>query len=145
MTSSVLDAVSAIGPGVTAWESLRVIEELAYHDGATGWCAMIGSTTSLLSSYLPDDYAKEIFGNPDTVAGGFAALNGLATPTDDGLLVSGTWQWGSGGRHRTWMGGGCRIVDGDGRTAPRTDGSPCRSCSCRPTRSSSSTTGRCRA
>lgn len=110
------------GPGVTAWESLQVIEELAYHDGATGWCAMIGSTTSLMSSYLPDDFAKEIFGEADTIAGGFAALNGRATPTDDGLVVSGTWQWGSGGRHCTWMGGGCRIVDGDGKTTPRADG-----------------------
>jgi len=26
------------GPGVTAWQSLEVIEELAYHDGASGWC-----------------------------------------------------------------------------------------------------------
>ena len=37
------------GPGISAWESLEVMEELAYHDGAAGWCSMISSTTSLMA------------------------------------------------------------------------------------------------
>ncbi|MEM7273886.1 MAG: acyl-CoA dehydrogenase family protein [Actinomycetota bacterium] len=110
------------GPGVTAWESLEIIEELGYHDGAVGWCAAIGSTTSLLSSYLPDPFATEIFGSRDGIAGGFAALNGRAVPVDGGLRVSGTWQWGSGTRHCDWVGGGCLIVDEDGTPTPRADG-----------------------
>lgn len=110
------------GPGVTAWESLEVIEEYGFHDGAVGWCVAIASTTSLISSYLPDAYAKEIFGNPDTIAGGFAAPGGQATAVDGGLRVSGRWQWGSGSRHCTWIGGGSRLVDADGKTTPRADG-----------------------
>lgn len=110
------------GPGVTAWESLEVLEELAYHDGASGWCAMIGSTTSLMSQYLPIGYGKEIFGDPDAIGGGFAILNGQATPVDGGLRVSGRWQWGSGTRHCTWVGGGCRVVDDDGKSTKRDDG-----------------------
>lgn len=110
------------GPGVTAWESLEVIEELAYHDSAVGWCSMIGSTTSLMSSSLPDPFAKEIFGSPDAIGGGFAMPGGRATPVDGGLRVSGQWAWGSGTRHCTSIGGGCFIVDEAGERAPRADG-----------------------
>ncbi len=110
------------GPGVNAWQSLEVLEELAYHDGAAGWCAMIGSTSSLLSSFLPDIYAKEIFGGRDSIAGGFAMPKGKATVVDGGLRVTGTWAWGSGTRHCTWVGGGCRLVDDNGEPAPRADG-----------------------
>lgn len=110
------------GPGVTAWESLQVIEELAYHDSAVGWCSMIGSTTSLMSSSLPDKFAQEIFGSRDAIAGGFAVPAGRATPVDGGLRVSGQWAWGSGTRHCTSIGGGCLIVDEAGEPAKRSDG-----------------------
>lgn len=110
------------GPGVTAWESLQVLEELGYHDGATGWCAMIGSTTSLMASLLPDPHATDIFGDPDGIAGGFAMPNGRAVPVDGGLRVSGRWQWGSGTRHCNYIGGGCLIVDADGQRQARHDG-----------------------
>ncbi|NNC79692.1 MAG: hypothetical protein HKN94_06010 [Acidimicrobiales bacterium] len=110
------------GPGVTAWESLEVMEELAYHDGAAGWCSMIGSTTSLMSSFLPDPFATEIFGSRDAIGGGFAMPAARATPVDGGLRVSGRWSWGSGTQHCTWIGGGCLVVDEDGKPAPRADG-----------------------
>ena len=110
------------GPGVTAWASLEVLEELAYHDGAAGWCAMIGSTTSLMSSALPDKYAKEIFGSRDAIGGGFAMPMATATPVDGGLRVSGRWSWGSGTQHCTWVGGGCLIVDEQGTPTRREDG-----------------------
>jgi len=110
------------GPGVTAGESLEVIEELAYHDGAAGWCSMIGSTTSLMSSSLPDPYAKEIFGSRDAIGGGFAQPNGRAVAVEGGLRVSGRWSWGSGGQHCTSIGGGCLVVDETGAPSPRADG-----------------------
>ncbi len=110
------------GPRVTAWGSLEVLEELAFHDGASGWCAMIGSTSSLTSSYLPDQYAKEIFGGADAIVGGFAMPRGKATVVDGGLRVTGRWAWGSGSRHCTWVGGGCRVVDEHGEPSARDDG-----------------------
>jgi len=110
------------GPGVTAWESLEVIEELAFHDGAAGWCAMISSTTSLMASTLPDPFAEEIFGGRDAIAGGFAMPAAHATPVDGGLRVTGRWAWGSGTRHCTWVGGGCLVVDENGKPTPRHDG-----------------------
>ncbi|MEL7209919.1 MAG: acyl-CoA dehydrogenase family protein, partial [Actinomycetota bacterium] len=110
------------GPEVAPWASLEVIEELAYHDGATGWCAMIGSTTSLLASFLPEPHARTVFGDPQGIAGGFAMPVGRAVVTDGGLRVTGRWQWGSGTRHCTWIGGGCLVVDEAGEPAPGPDG-----------------------
>lgn len=110
------------GPELSAWDGLRAIEQIGYHDGASGWCSMIGSTTSLLSLYLPAPYAAELFGDPNSIGGGFAMPAGTARVVDGGLRVSGRWQWGSGTQHCTVIGGGCRIVDADGATAPREDG-----------------------
>ncbi|MEM7091805.1 MAG: acyl-CoA dehydrogenase family protein [Actinomycetota bacterium] len=110
------------GPGVTAWESFEATEAFGYFDGAVGWCVAIGSTTSLMSSYLPDEYAKELFASPSAIGGGFAAANGKATPVDGGLSITGQWQWGSGTKHCTVIGGGARVVNADGKMTPRADG-----------------------
>ena len=110
------------GPGVTVTESLKVFEEFAYHDGSVGWCVAIASTTSLLASYLPDPHAGDLFGHPDSIGGGFVMPRGRALPVDGGLRVSGRWQWGSGTRHCTTIGGGCLVVGADGRPEPRSDG-----------------------
>ena len=110
------------GPGVTAAESLEVFEEFAYHDGSVGWCVAIASTTSLLASYLPDPHAGALFGDPGAIGGGFVVPRGRAVPTDGGLRVSGRWQWGSGTKHCTTIGGGCLVVGPDGRPEPRGDG-----------------------
>lgn len=110
------------GPGVTAVESLEVFEEFAYQDGSVGWCAAIASTTSLLVSYLPDPHAGRLFGDPGAIGGGFVMPRGRAVPVDGGLRVSGRWQWGSGTKHCTTIGGGCLVVGPDGRPEPRADG-----------------------
>ena len=110
------------GPGVTAVESLEVFEEFAYHDGSVGWCVAIASTTSLLASYLPDPHAKDLFGDPGAIGGGFVMPRGRARPVEGGLRLSGRWQWGSGARHCTTIGGGCLVVGTDGQPQPRDDG-----------------------
>ena len=110
------------GPAVSAWEGLEAIEEFAYHDGSVGWSVAIASTSSLMASYLPPEHATEIYGDPRSITGGYAAAAGLATPVDGGLKVNGTWQWGSGTQHCTWIGGGCRVVGPDGTPTPRDDG-----------------------
>ncbi len=83
---------------------------------------MIGATTSLLAGYLPARWASEIYGDAASCTGGHAMTLGRAIPVDGGLRVSGRWQWGSGSDHCTYIGGGCLLVDGDGRPTPRADG-----------------------
>lgn len=96
---------------------LDAIEALAYHDGATGWCGMIGATTSLTSGRLPAEWAETIYGDPLAVTGGYALPAGTARPVEGGgFQVDGRWQWGSFSHHCTWIGGGCFVAET--RTAP---------------------------
>ena len=101
---------------------LDAIEELAWHDGSTAWCAMIGATTSLTAARLAPEWAERIYGEPKAVTGGYAMPAGTATPVEGGLEVSGNWQWGSFAQHCTWIGGGCLVVGPDGKPAARSDG-----------------------
>ena len=65
---------------------LRDIESTSYHDGSTGWCVMIGATSSLLSGFLPERWGREIYGNPATVVGGYAMPQGTARALPGGGL-----------------------------------------------------------
>jgi len=92
-----------------ALEVLDAIEALAFHDGAAGWCAMIGATTSLTAAHLTPDWAERIYGDPAAVTGGFAMPAGTARRVEGGIVVDGRWSWGSGTHHCTWIGGGARL------------------------------------
>jgi indole-3-acetate monooxygenase len=94
----------------------RVVEELAEADGATGWCAMVGATFSLFGGLLPDQAAREIYGDPSVAVAGSFRPGGTARIVEGGYLVSGRWSFGSGITHSDWVFGACRVFDGD---APR--------------------------
>src|SRR5262249_48190556 len=69
-----------------------VIEEVAMQDGATGWCAMIGTCNSHFGGLLPTAGAREIFADPDVV------LAGTFRPDCTAELADGVAQ---AQRHRT--------------------------------------------
>ncbi len=96
---------------------IAAIEEVARADGSAGWCVMIGATTGLLSGYLPEDVAREVYGtDPEVVTGGVLAPRGRAIAADGGYRVTGRWPFASGCQHCAWLVGGC-IVEGE--RAPR--------------------------
>ncbi len=96
------------------------LEEIARADGSAGWCAMIGATASLVSIYLGDAEAREIFGPADAVACGVFAPTGRATPAEGGYRVTGRWAFASGCQNAGWRMGGT-VVAGD---APLPSGAP---------------------
>lgn len=111
------------GPGRTPLEGMESIAAVAEADGAAGWCVLIALSTNLFAHQLPAEHAREIFGSPDAITGGFAAPVGRAVALPDGgLRVDGRWQWGSGLSHCTHIGGGTLLVDADGTPTPRADG-----------------------
>ena len=110
------------GPEADVATAANVIAEVARYDGAAAWCVMIAGTTTLQAGFLPEDVARLVFGSPDSCAGGYAAPVGRAIPVEGGLRINGTWAWGSGTQHCTWIGGGTRIVDDEGKTTRRSDG-----------------------
>lgn len=88
------------------------LEQLARADGAVGWCAMIASTTGMLSASLPKEWANTIYtSNPNVITVGVTAPIGKAQPTSSGLKVSGRWPFGSGSQVADWICGGCMVLE----------------------------------
>jgi len=87
--------------------TLSGAETIARGDASTGWCVSIAATSSLLSAYLPEQGAAEIFADANTVAAGVWAPRGTAAVADDGLRVSGRWSFCSGISHSQWLFAGC--------------------------------------
>jgi indole-3-acetate monooxygenase len=104
------------GPEADPVTMVEAIEAVAHADGAAGWCSMIASTTSSMASFLPEETAREIYGNRSSITGGVFAPNGkgVATTIDrtEGFAVTGRWAWGSGTQHCQWVLGGASCDDG---------------------------------
>lgn len=93
---------------------IRVIETISRADAAAGWCVMVGATTGLMSAYLDDDTAREVFGDPQAVTSGVFAPTGRAVEEGDGYRISGRWSFASGVDHATHRMGGVLIMGPDG-------------------------------
>lgn len=92
---------------------LRVIEEVARHDGSAGWCVMIHATCSVLCGQLPDAVVGELFGgDPADAMCGVYAPKGRGTAVDGGVKITGRWSFASGCEHSRWRLGGA-LVPGD--------------------------------
>jgi alkylation response protein AidB-like acyl-CoA dehydrogenase len=92
---------------------LRAAETVARGDASAGWCVSINATSSLLSAYLPEKGAAEVFGDPRSVAAGVWAPRGVARPVDGGVVVSGQWPFCSAISHSDWMFAGCVVATPD--------------------------------
>ncbi len=105
---------------------LSVFEELAYADGSTGWSAMANVTSSAFAAiYSSDDAAKTMFnGEGRGIHAGMLGPVGSARATDDGFIVDGKYQFGSGCAHATWFGAGTQEVDGAGERLNDESGMP---------------------
>lgn len=88
------------------------LEQLGRADAATGWCVMIGGTTALISAWLPEAHAREIWADPTVITGGVFAPMGRAVVDGDDYRVSGRWAWASGSANCRWLLGGAVIMDG---------------------------------
>jgi alkylation response protein AidB-like acyl-CoA dehydrogenase len=100
--------------------ALEVLEALGTLDGSVGWCAMVGITSSLMSVYLEESVAHEVYNPADAITCGVFAPMGRALREGDGYRVSGRWSFASGCEHSRWRMGGT-IAEGD---APLPSGAP---------------------
>ncbi len=102
------------GPEAEPAEMFEALEALARGDGASAWCAMVASTSSLLGAYLQPQRAGEIFDGGRSVAAGVFAPRGAATPEGEEFTVAGRWSFVSGIGHSDWVFCGCIVNDADG-------------------------------
>ncbi|MFF0815127.1 acyl-CoA dehydrogenase family protein [Rhodococcus sp. NPDC003318] len=105
------------GGGVGIVEALRVIEEISYADGSTGWALMANAfSTGIAAGYLGDVGAREMFAGANRgITAGMIMPTGKATRVDGGYRVSGRYQFASGSAHASWIGAGF-VVHSEGGT-----------------------------
>jgi alkylation response protein AidB-like acyl-CoA dehydrogenase len=98
-------------------EFFQVIFAIAEGDASAAWCVSQSSGCAMAAAYLEPAAARDIFGDARAVlAWGFPAGPCRAVPATGGWKVNGTWGFGSGNRHATWLGGHCQLPDGSERT-----------------------------
>jgi indole-3-acetate monooxygenase len=103
----------------------QVILALAEGDASAAWTVAQSNGCAMSAAYMEPTAASEMFAEPKAVLSwGFPAGPCKAVAVDGGWKVSGTWGFGSGSRHSTWVGGHCAIFDADGIAQKKPDGSP---------------------
>ena len=104
---------------------VQVTEAIARADASTAWVICQTNGCSMTAAYLRPDVAREIFGGePGGVLAWGPPTTSKAVAVDGGYRLSGTFNFGSGSRHATWLGGQAPIVEADGTPRRRPGGSP---------------------
>jgi alkylation response protein AidB-like acyl-CoA dehydrogenase len=91
------------GPELPMVEIAEVLEELAYLEGAVGWCAMIGCDGGFYTAWLDDEVGRAMYADLDAVTAGWVVPAGSAVPVDGGHRLTGRWSFGSGSTHADWF------------------------------------------
>ena len=81
--------------------SLEVLENLSYADASAGWVTMAANRSiGTAGAYLSDHAVAELWGDgKQPVIAGQGTRPGTAKMVDGGLLLSGSWSFGSGLKH----------------------------------------------
>src|SRR5438132_9037805 len=83
---------ASVGGGEAPAATLvEVCEELARGDAAAGWCIAVMATAGMPGAYIPEDSAREIYGDARSVVGGVFAPRGRAVAEDKTYRVNGRW------------------------------------------------------
>ena len=99
------------GPEAPPAVGLETAEMIARGDGSAGWCTSIAITSSLLSAYVSQAGAEEVFGDPMTVAAGVWAPRGKGRRESGGVVLNGRWGFCSGIPHADWLFAGFVLDD----------------------------------
>ncbi len=83
---------------------LAAIEEIARHDGATGWISFVVSGSPFMLSRLPDRGVEWAFSGPNPFVCGSLFPPGKALAEGDGYRLEGNWSFVSGCQHATVLG-----------------------------------------
>jgi alkylation response protein AidB-like acyl-CoA dehydrogenase len=96
----------------------EVVGAIAEGDASTAWCVVQNNGCAMSAAYLAPQAAREVFGDPRAVlAWGYqAGPQCRAEKVAGGWKANGTWNFGSGSRHSSWLGGHCYLEGGGERT-----------------------------
>jgi len=90
----------------------HVIETVARVDASAAWCLSQAGGCAMAAAYLAPGAAHEVFGaDPRAVLAWGPGPKVRAVRVPGGYRVSGEWSFASGGRHATWLGAHCPVVE----------------------------------
>jgi alkylation response protein AidB-like acyl-CoA dehydrogenase len=89
------------GLGLSLIETLDVIEACAYENGSLGWLIQIGNGGMYFASNFDQGTSLDLFSPKNAVIAGSGAPSGFGKKTENGYLVTGTWNYCSGSDHAT--------------------------------------------
>jgi alkylation response protein AidB-like acyl-CoA dehydrogenase len=94
---------------------VQVTEAFARADASTAWVICQTNGCSMTAASLHSDVARAIFGGePAGVLAWGPPTTSTAVVAEGGYRLSGTFNFASGSRHATWLGGQAPIVEPDG-------------------------------
>lgn len=100
----------------------QITQAVATVDASTAWCLGQSYGCAMSAAFLDQAPAARVFGPADAVLAWGAGAQGTAVACDGGYRVSGTWRFASGGKHATWLGAHCKVVEADGSPRHYPDG-----------------------
>ena len=98
------------GAQMSVYDVMKIWQRMAYHNGSVAWVCSVTNCSSLISGYLSNEMANQIFAGQHSMVGGFAAPVGSANPAAEGLQITGLWSWGSGISHCTHILAGVKLI-----------------------------------
>lgn len=104
-------------------DALRVVEEVARHDGSTGWTVALGIGNDYFTSVLPRPSAALVLDRGSALIAGAPAMGVRAQRVAGGYRLSGRWSYNSGAPNADWIGSPAPIFDGDAPVSGE-DGQP---------------------
>jgi alkylation response protein AidB-like acyl-CoA dehydrogenase len=102
---------------------MQMQEEIAKVDASTAWCLGQCSVCAMTAAYLHPDVANEIFNTPPGILA-WGAVAHEVTAVPGGYQATARWDFASGSRQASWLGAHVRVVEADGTTRKKKDGSP---------------------
>ena len=94
-------------------DALRVVEEVARHDGSTGWTVALGVANALFTSALPEESAARVLGDGARLIAGAPAFGIRAERVEGGYRLTGRSSFNSGAPNADWIAAPSPIFDGD--------------------------------
>lgn len=111
------------GAEATIEEFMQMLETVATADASTAWCLGQCCVCAMVSAYLDEDTAREIFAAPDGILA-WGSIGGEAQATSGGYRATGRWEFASGVRQASWIGAHVHIVEADGSRRRAPNGTP---------------------
>jgi indole-3-acetate monooxygenase len=94
-------------------EALRVVEEVARHDGSTAWVVALGLANGVFTLMVPEASAARLLGNGAALIPAAPAFGVRAIQVAGGYRLNRRWSYNSGAPNADWIAVPVTIFDGD--------------------------------